>query len=37
MWQGTAHVLAPLTKMCGSKEKVEWSTETQEAFKLVKN
>ena len=37
MWQGRAHMLAPLTKMCGSKEKFEWSTGAQEAFELVKN
>ena len=30
-------MLAPLTNMCGSKEKFEWSQEAQETFELVKN
>ena len=29
-------MLAPLTKMCGSKAKFEWSADTQKAFDLVK-
>ena len=36
MWQGKAHMLAPLRKMCGSKSKFEWNDETQKAFDLVK-
>ena len=36
MRQGRVRMLAPLTKMCGSKGKFEWSTEAQEAFELVK-
>ena len=36
MWQGKAHMLAPLRKMCGSKSKFEWNDETQKAFNLVK-
>ena len=36
MWQGRAHMLAPLTKMYGIKAKFEWSEETQKDFDLVK-
>ena len=37
MWQGRAHMLAPLTKMCGSKVKFEWDKNAQKAFDLVKS
>ena len=37
MRQGRAHKFAPLTKICGSKKKLEWSQDAQEAFDLVKN
>ena len=37
MWQGRAHVLAPLTKMCDSKVKFEWNENAQKAFDSVKS
>ena len=36
VWQGRAHMLAPLTKMCKSKAKFDWNENTQKAFDLVK-
>ena len=36
MWQGRAHMLAPLTKMCGSKKLFKWDDSAQKAFDSVK-
>ena len=37
MRQGKTCMLTPLIKMCGSKEKFDWSDNDQIAFNLVKN